>query len=349
MVLAGPDWSLAGETEEFLQTLPAELAAHVSAETHAAAIEIASEPHQGVHAIREELRSLRVALHQQLRAADLQAACAGTHPTALWSETRVSGGARYQLIHESMRELARREPSFALHVHIGVPDAHAAIALLNRLRAHLPLLLALSANSPFWQGRDTGLASARTPIFQAFPRVGIPRPFVSYLEYVEVVDQLLRCDAFPEPSFLWWDVRLRPHFGTVEVRVMDAQSTAERSAALAVLVQSIARLELEEGYHDPALIQAPELLQENRFLAARDGINARLLDPVADTRVAATEQLTQLLDAVRPHAQDLGAEDGLELIDEVAADSGAEQQRRTARAGGLGEVIRTLTISFSSS
>ena len=127
-----------------------------------------------------------------------------------------------------MRELARREPTFGLHVHVGVPDAEAAIHAANRLRTHIPLLLALSVNSPFWQGRDTGLASARTPLFQAFPRVGIPRAFTDYAEYVEAVDVLIRCDAVPEPTFLWWDVRPQPRFGTVEVRIMDAQTTLGR-------------------------------------------------------------------------------------------------------------------------
>lgn len=118
----------------------------------------------------------------------------------------------------------------------------------NRPRAHLPLLLALSVNSPFWQGRDTGFASTRTPIFQAFPRVGVPRAFPSYSEYVEAIDQLLRCAAFPGPTLLWWDVRLQAGLGTVEARVMDAQTTVADTLALVALVQTIAHLELEEGY-----------------------------------------------------------------------------------------------------
>ena len=158
----------------------------------------------------------------------LRAACAGTHPFAVWHDTVVSSGERYQAVYGSMRELARREPTFALHVHVGVPDPEDAIALMNRMRAHLPLLLALSANSPFWQGRDTGLASARTPLFQAFPRVGIPRVFNDYSDYVEAVDLLVRCGSIPEPTFLWWDVRPQPRFGTVEVRIMDAQTRVER-------------------------------------------------------------------------------------------------------------------------
>ena len=114
------------------------------------------------------------------------------------------------------------------------------------------MLLALSANSPFWQGRDTGLASARTPVFSTFPRTGIPRPFASYAEYVEAIDVLVRCEAIPEPTFLWWDARLQPRFGTLEVRVMDAQTRAPDTAALAALVQCIVRLEATEGFASPA-------------------------------------------------------------------------------------------------
>src|SRR4029079_16243157 len=150
-------------------------------------------------------------------------------------------------IQRTMADLARREPTFALHVHIGVPDPDRAIRLLNRLRAHLPMLLALSANSPFWQGRATGLASTRTSVFGAFPRTGIPRRFDSYADWVETVDTLLRSGAFPEPTFLWWDVRPQPALGTVEVRVMDAQTDLDATAGLVALVQSLAPLEIERG------------------------------------------------------------------------------------------------------
>jgi glutamate---cysteine ligase / carboxylate-amine ligase len=347
MILDPSDWSLARGTDGLLASLSSEFAPHVRGETHEAALELATAPHANAEEAAREVAALRAALADHTERAGLQAAGAGTHPFAMWTETRVSSGARYQLIHESMRELARREPTFALHVHIGVGDPSSGIALLNRLRAHVPLLLALSANSPFWQGRDTGLASARTPIFQSFPRVGIPRPFSSYLEYVDAVDQMLRCDAFPEPSFLWWDVRPRPHFGTIEVRVMDAQSTAERSAALAALVQSIAHLELEEGYHSDLLLFAPEILDENRFLASRDGMDARLLDPVLETRVPATDQLAHLLSAVRPHAEELGCENALEVVEAIGRDNGAARQRRMARGSSLGGMVQTLAEDFT--
>jgi carboxylate-amine ligase len=349
MILHPGDCSLAQHTERALQALPDDLPGRASAETHESAIELATSPCSSVEEAADQVVAGRSALARELQKAGLVAGSAGTHPFAMWMDTRVSAGARYQLILQTMRELARREPTFALHVHIGVADADMGVTLLNRLRAHVPLLLALSANSPFWQGRDTGLASARTPIFQAFPRVGIPRAFASYLEYVEVVDQMLRCDAFPEPSFLWWDVRARPHFGTIELRVMDAQSTAERSVALAALVQTIAHLELEEGYHDPRLVTAPEILDENRFLAARDGMDAQLLDPVTETLVPARALLAELLDIAAPHARQLGCEDALELVEEIALDGGAEQQRRIAQRSDLPGVVRTLAAGFSPS
>ncbi len=210
-----------------------------------------------------------------------------------------------------MRELARREPTFALHIHVGVVDPERAIALQNVLRSHLPLMLAASVNSPFWQGRDSGLASARVPVFMAFPRVGIPRRFDSYAGWVEAVDVLLRSGAFPEPTFLWWDVRPQPRFGTIEVRIMDAQTTTAETGMLAALVQSVARLELEEGFSSRALIDAVEVLDENRFLAARDGMDADLIDPTSDRRVPAATLLAQLIDAARSHAQDLGCEEAL--------------------------------------
>jgi glutamate---cysteine ligase / carboxylate-amine ligase len=343
MILDPRDFSLHQDGEPVVQGVFEGLAGRASAETHDAAIELATSPCPSIGEADDEVVRLRAALVDELEQAGLRAAAAGTHPFAMWTDTRVSGGARYQLILRTMRELARREPTFALHVHVGIPDAASAIELLNRLRAHVPLLLALSANSPFWQGRDTGLASARTPIFQAFPRVGIPRPFASYPDYVEAVDQMLRCDAFPEPSFLWWDVRVRPQLGTVEVRVMDAQSTAERSVALAALVQTIAHLELEEGYVDPR----PEILDENRFLAARDGTDARLLDPAAERQVPVREQLSQLLDVAAPHAQELGCESAVELVADIALNGGAEQQRQLARTRNLGGVVRALAAAFA--
>lgn len=179
------EWSLAQRIDDVLPGLSERLGARVAGETHRSAVELSTDPHLVVSDAVDQVQSLRAILSAQLAAVGLRTASAGTHPSAVWSEMRVAGGDRHQAVYGSMRELARREPTFALHVHVGVGDAERAIELYNRLRGHLALLLALAANSPFWQGRDTGLASARVPIFQAFPRVGVPRHFGDYSDYVE--------------------------------------------------------------------------------------------------------------------------------------------------------------------
>lgn len=341
------NWALAQRIDDVLPRLSPALRSRATAETQSSAIEVATEPHDGVDAAISQLAGLRRSLAGELRAQGLRAATAGTHPSTVWSETEIAGGERHQQVYGSMRELARREPTFALHVHVGVPDPEAAIGLYNRLRGHLALLLALSANSPFWQGRDTGLASARIPIFQAFPRVGTPRAFSDYQHYVETVDLLLRCDAFPEPTFLWWDIRPQPRFGTIEVRIMDAQTRVRSTRALVALLQSTAHLELEEGYLSSELIGSAEMLAENRFIASRDGIEARLIDPVAETRVPVETILERLMQAARPHADHLGCRDALETVPELARETGtAEQMRLYRELGSLPGVVQAMSERF---
>ena len=294
---------------------------------------------------------MRSELAKVIEPLGIRAAVAGTHPFTLWEDVEVSPGARYQFLYSSMRELARREPTFGLHVHVAVPNPEQAVRAYNRVRAHLPILLALSGNSPFWQGRDTGLCSMRTPLFQAFPRVGIPRQFRSYGDYVEAVDVLLRCDAFPEPTFLWWDVRLQPRFGTLEIRAMDAQTRVGDTAAIAALVQCLVRMEALEGHAGHALVTSPEVLDENRFIAARDGMAARLIDPGRECRRPAIEWVNELLAACAPHAADLGCSAELESVRGLAAATGAVRQRSRAGRGAapqLGRLMRALHADFTS-
>jgi carboxylate-amine ligase len=348
MLLTPGGWGLAHNVDAVQASLPDSIADRVSGETHNSAVEIASLPQRTVADVELDLRNVRHALHQALEPMGLRAASAGTHPFAVWHDTVVSSGERYQFVYGSMRELARREPTFALHVHVGVPDPEDAIRLVNAMRTHVPLLLALSVNSPFWQGRDTGLASARTPLFQAFPRVGIPRRFNDYSDYVEAVDLLIRCGSIPEPTFLWWDVRPQPRFGTVEVRIMDAQTRVEQTAAIVALVQSLAHLEIEEGFSSDKLIRGAEVLDENRFLAARDGMDAELIDADHEQRVPAQRHLEQVLAACAPHAEVLGCTDQLALCEELADQTGAERQIELARGPArLPGLVATLADDFA--
>jgi carboxylate-amine ligase len=331
MLLEPDGWQLAHDSDRVLEALPPEVVEHATTETHRSALELATGVHESVPSAAEEMRSLRESLDRAVRSIGLRAASSGTHPSAVWQDTVVSDGKRYAFVYGSMRELARREPTFALHVHVGIGSPNDAIRLVNRMRAHVPLLLALSVNSPFWQGRDTGLASARTPLFQAFPRVGIPRRFRDYEDYVGTVDLLIRCQSMPDPTFLWWDVRPQPRFGTVEVRIMDAQTTVAETASIAALVQCVARLEVERGYVSARALEVPEALDENRFLAARDGMGAELIDVELERRVPAREMALRLLDACGPHARALGCEGELDGVAAMAERTGAERQLEGAR------------------
>lgn len=347
MLLSPVGWNLEQAADELLPRLDPEMRERVCPETHAGSVEIETGVHRTVAGARDELRTLRDAVVKTGGPLDLAVASAGTHPFAVWRETAVGRGERQVEVYGSMRELARREPTFALHVHVALHDAESAIRVFNRMRVHLPMLLALSANSPFWQGRDTGLASARTPLFRAFPRVGIPRRFDSYEQWVAAVDMLVACDAFPDASYLWWDIRMQPRFGTIEVRIMDAQIDLDATATLVALVQCLVRLEHEEGWAEEASHAPQEVWEENRFIAARDGHEARLIVATDGLRVPLRERLATLLPQLRPHAEDLGCVEELAGIERLLDDSGAVQQRRLALGSErLPGLVRELAARF---
>jgi carboxylate-amine ligase len=343
MLLSPATWLPVSRCEDVLAALPDAVTDRARAETHGSALELATTPHPLVACAAAELAELRSTLAATLQELGVRAAVAGTHPGARWEHTEVSPGARYQYVHTSMRELARREPTFGLHVHVAVPGPETALRALNGIRSHLPLLLALSGNSPFWQGRDSGLASARTPVFQAFPRTGPPRRFSSYADYVEAIDVLVRNHAIPEPTFLWWDARLQPAFGTLEVRIMDAQTRVEDTAAIAALVQCLVRL---EGGGEAA--EPPEVLSENRFVAARDGMHAELMTAPDWRRRPIREVLSMVLEACEPAAAELECCAELAHVAALAASPGAERQRELAeRAGSLEGLVEALSDDFA--
>ena len=348
MLLDPRTWALAHRIDDLLPRLSTDVQDRVTAETHGSAFEVQTGVSRTVSEAIDELLALRGELEKTLLTLGLRAAVSGTHPFAIWQEIAVSGGERYQFVYGSMRELARREPTFALHVHVGLPDPDVAIRVHDRMRVHLPMLLALSANSPFWQGRDSGLASARTPLFQAFPRVGVPRAFGTYEAYAETVDLLIRTEAVPECTFLWWDVRPQPALGTIEIRVMDAQTRCRDTAALVAFVQCLVKLEAEQGHAGELAISSQEVIAENRFLAARDGVDARLVDPELETRVPVPAMVADLLTICRPHAQDLGCEAELESVADLVEDPPARRQIETARhVPSLGRLVERLSDRFA--
>jgi glutamate---cysteine ligase / carboxylate-amine ligase len=344
MLLDPDDWSLAFGSDEVLAALPAGLRGRVTLETHAAVLEIATRVHRRVGDAVAELADLRDRVARALAAQGLRAAVAGMHPSAVASDTVLPSHPCYRHIGDSMRVLARREPTLATHVHVGVASPARAIRLLNRLRAHLPLLLALSANSPFWRGWPTGFASTRTTLFDAFPRSGLPRGFRGYADWVATVERLLRSGAISDPSSLWSDVRLQPRYGTVEVRTMDGQTAVEDVAAV---VQALASLELERRDDAGSEPRTAEVIEENRFLAARDGMAALLIDVRSAERVPAIKQLERILGVCR-HARRLRCERELASVCRLVRHNGALRQLAHARCDGdLRWVIARLADAYS--
>jgi carboxylate-amine ligase len=319
MLLDPSRWLLAQPAGRVVAGLSRQLSAHTSSEAGAAVVELATGIQPDVDGVVSELAWLRTRLRRELNAVGLTAAAAGTHPLAV--------------------------PTMALHVHVGVPDPDDAVRVLNGLRRNVPTLLALSANSPFCQGRDGGFASSRTAIFAGSPRTGLPSHFACYSDYVDALDALVVARSVPSRSVVWWDVRLQPALGTVEVRVMDAQSTLREVAPLVALIQSLARLELEG--EASFLAPSAEVLEENRFLASRDGMAAELLDQRGERLVPVRAMLEALLADCSPHARQLGCAEALEGVRRLAAANGADRQR--VLAGGqssLQDLVAGLASRF---
>jgi glutamate---cysteine ligase / carboxylate-amine ligase len=347
LLLSPADWSLAQCSDLVLERLPPSLVPHVAPETHAAVVELVSGVHPDVGGAIAEMSGLRRHVAFELASMGLCAAGVGMYPLARSGRILTSHSARYRRLTDSLRELAHREPTLALHVHVGLPDPEDAVRVLNALRDAIPVLLALSVNSPYSQSRDSGFASLRSVTFQGFPRTGSPRRFASYADYVAAVDPLIVCGAVPDPSFLWWDVRLQPKLGTVETRVMDAQASIAASGALAALIHSLARAAVEEQAETSPT--PSEALAENRFLAARDGTHARLVDPRRRMLTPVRDLIEELLERCRPHAVALGCAKELAAVRRLIAMNGAALQRRWTRQHGLQSLVGTLAEAFTQS
>lgn len=262
----------------------------------------------------------------------------GLHPDAKFGEVEHVPLERYETIHEEMRGLVTRTPTAAVHVHVGMPDPETAIAVYNALRAHLPLLQALAAHSPYWHGQDSGLASARAVTFRAFPRSTIPPPFTCWDEYEELVRWCELAAEVPDYTYLWWDIRPSPHLGTVEVRAMDAQARLESVGGLAALVHALA-VACADGTQE--CMPPTEALKESSFRAARDGVDATIW--WRDAMRPIREVGADALDVARPYAHDLGGEDALEEVERILREGGGADRMREAHAtGGMRGLLSSL-------
>jgi glutamate---cysteine ligase / carboxylate-amine ligase len=344
MILDPETLGLANAIEAVLEEYGGE-SGEVKPELLEPVLEIATDPHRDTRSAGEQLRMLRRSVAEAAGRRDLLIGSAGTHPFALWEDQRVSSHPRYRELISALRFVARQEIIFGLHVHVGVDDADKAIHIANGMRVHVPILFALAANSPFWRADDTGFASTRMPIFRAFPRVGIPPYYEDWADYERRIGFMVESGVIEDYTYLWYDVRPHPNFGTVEIRAMDAQTRVEHTLALAALIQAMVK-ELGEHYDaGNRLGRYPyEMLDENKWLAARHGMEGELVDLPERRLVPAKELARRLYDRLMEHAQDLGSARELEALEDILQHgNGAHRQRVVYEANhDYAEVVREI-------
>jgi glutamate---cysteine ligase / carboxylate-amine ligase len=303
-------------------------------EAYAAEVEIRSAPAETVAAAAAELRSLR----GRLEDAGATLAGVGIHPAAAFGDAPLVDDERYRRVDDEMRGLIRRTPECALHVHVGMPDDETAVRVFNRIRSHVPLLQGLAANSPWWFGLDSGLASARAALVRAYPGRGIPRALHDADDWAELVAATTGAGELPDYTYLWWDVRLHPRHGTVEVRELDAQSSLDDVAALGALTRALA---LEAAGIPEVPSEPSETLAWSSFRAMRDGVDASILEggalrPLREVARSAVSRLG-------PYARALGDEDALEGVFRILlTGGGAGRRRRAFEEGGLRRQLEQL-------
>jgi len=346
---------LDGETLDLVQHVEAVLeAAHggeyerrVNPELMQSVLEIATPVCRTAAEVEDELRKLRAYVTGIAREQGMRVGSAGTHPFSLFERQRITARDRYRHLVDQLQYVARRELIFGLHIHVAVDDPERAVQIVNGLLVHLPAFLALSASSPFWRGEPTGLASSRQMVFAAFPRSGPPPRFKDYADYAEVVGQLEKTGCIADYTHIWWDIRLHPRFGTVEIRVCDAITRLEDAVALAAFCQCLVKLYSERHAVGAELPSFHRILTtENKWLAARYGLEAPVMDLVAGrrNRVPVAQLVRRTLRELEPHARELGCDAELEGISEILAKgNGSDRQRRIWNANrDIVEVVREI-------
>ena len=325
MILDGGSLELVNAIEAMLEPAPR---GEIKPELMESVLEISTAPCDTVTEASAQLRALRRQVTDTASAKGMAIGSAGTHPFAMWEDQRIVARPRYRDLISALRFVARQEVIFGMHVHVGIDDPDKAIHVANGMCVHLPVLLGLSANSPFWRADATGIASTRTPIFRAFPRVGIPPAYEDWSDYERRIEFMIRAGVIEDYTYLWHDVRPHPNFGTVEVRVMDSQTHIEHSLGIAALVQALARELAEHFDSGQHLSRYPyEMLDENKWLAARHGLDGELVDLPSSERVATRTLARRLLDRMREHCADLGSLSELEAVEDLLArGNGAARQ-----------------------
>ncbi len=319
---------LRSHIQEILEGGKVTLKEQIKPEMHQSVVELGTEICQSVVDARAHVIELRSKLAELAGRGGLKIASVGTHPFSHWHDQLITEGERYQEIVKDMQLLARANLIFGLHVHVGIADRETAIHVMNQARYFLPHIYALSVNSPFWVGHNTGLKGYRLKVFERFPRTGIPDAFESLSEYEDYCKLLVKTGCVDNAKKIWWDIRLHPFFDTLEVRVCDAQSRVDDTLAIAALIQAVvAKLHKLLHQNITFRVYRRRLLDENRWRASRYGIDGKLIDFGRETEVDARSLLNELLEFVSTEVNELGSENEMAHIERIMREgTGADRQ-----------------------
>src|SRR3989440_11146203 len=319
---------LRSHIQEILEGGKILLKEQIKPEMHQSVVELGTEICQSIEHARSHVVDLRSKLANLAGERGLKIASVGTHPFSHWRDQLITEGERYQQILRDMQTLARANLIFGLHVHVGIPNREAAIHVMNQARYFLPHVYALSVNSPFWVGRDTGLKGYRLKVFERFPRTGIPDAFESLSEYEDYCKLLVKTGCIDNPKKIWWDIRLHPFFDTLELRVCDAQTRVDDTLAIAALIQAVvAKLYKLFRQNTTFRVYRRRLLDENRWRAARYGIDGKLIDFGKETEVEERSLLNELLEFVVSEVDEFGTQREMTHIERIMREgTGADRQ-----------------------
>lgn len=308
----------------------------VKAEMHDSVIEVGTEICHNIQEARKDVTNLRRVVAEIAIQNGARIASAGTHPFARWQDQTITDDPRYAKIVDDMKDVARGNLIFGLHVHVGIPSREVGVHLMNAARYFLPHIFALSANSPFWEGRNTGFKSFRTKVFDRFPRTGIPDSFDSAAQYDAYIDTLVKTNCIDNGKKIWWDIRLHPFFETVEFRICDVPMRIDETIALAALMQAImAKLYKLMQSNLTFRIYSRALINENKWRAARYGTEGKMIDFGKQTELEAKLLIQELLDFVDDVVDDLGSREELNYIYKMLEQgTGADRQLAVFNATG---------------
>lgn len=327
-----------------------QLMEQVKAEMHQSVVEVGTNICESVAEARKEVAFLRKKIAELAANQGLVVGAAGTHPFSRWQDQEITDDPRYHHIVNELKDIARSNLIFGLHVHVGIDNRETALQLMNQACYFLPHIYALTTNSPFWEGRNTGFKAFRAKVFAKFPRTGLPEYFDSVQSYDNFLDILMKTNCIDNPKKIWWDLRIHPFFPTIEFRICDMCLTVDETICIVALIQAVvAKLYKLLMSNTSFNIYRIALIRENKFRAARNGVEGQLIDFGKKIEVPTKELIMELLDFIDDVVDELGSREEINYVHQIFKNgTGADQQLAVwEKTQDLTKVVDFITGKFT--